>query len=128
MEEERPVWVIGSVAGIVGAMVVLAALVLDPDVPKPERPGLSPGLPPAGALRRHRFRLVWRGYDPAQVDARLAEVAERYGALYAAADPATIAAAETRLAAGAREPAGGSDAEAPPAPGEPGSPPGAASS
>lgn len=114
-------WVLGSVAGIVGVIVVLAALVLDPDVPEPERPGLPPGLPPPGALRRQRFRLVWRGYDPAQVDARLAELAERYGALYAAADPATIAAAETRLVAEVREPAGGSHAEGavtddPPAP------------
>ena len=90
-------WVVGSVAAAVGLIVVVIALFSDaPPSPAP-RTSLAPGLPRPAELRRARFPLAWRGYDPRAVDAHLAEVAGRYEALYLAAGPSAIARAEATL-------------------------------
>lgn len=92
-------WIVGSVAAIVGLIVVIAAFVFDQPVDE-ERPSvLPPGLPRPADVRSLRFpTTTWGGYDHRVVDAELAELAERYEALYLAAGPSILAEAERRLA------------------------------
>lgn len=94
-------WVIGSVAAVVGLIVVVVAFVFDrPTQPAPPTV-LGPGLPRPGELRSLRFpTTAWGGYDRRVVDAELAGLAERYEALYLAAGPTVLAEAERRLASG----------------------------
>jgi hypothetical protein len=103
-------WLAGSVAAIVGLVVVVAALVLDPRSPPPaaSRP-LGPDLPPPERLRALRFPSTLRGYDPRFVDARLAEIVDWYEHLYrCAAAPPEPAASE-----GPRQPAEPDGSEGP---------------
>ncbi|MBW3620986.1 MAG: DivIVA domain-containing protein [Actinobacteria bacterium] len=91
-------WVIGSVAALVGLAAVVVAFLSDRPVDE-ERPSrLGPGLPRPGELRSLRFPTTfWGGYDHREVDTDLADLAERYEALYLAAGPSVIAEAERRL-------------------------------
>ena len=76
-------WLVAGVAACLAAFVVVLAALVEPDGrTTPSRVGpVSPQ-----DLRTARFPLVWRGYDPAHVDAVLAraatalEEAARYGA------------------------------------------------
>lgn len=101
-------WIAGSVAGLVGLALVVVVVLLDPPggTLRPVR-RVSDGavLPTPGAFRSRRFASTFRGYDPREVDAHLADLAEAYERLYLAAGPSVLARAS-------RVPA--SDAETPP--------------
>ncbi len=90
-------WVIGSIAGVAGLVVVVAALLADAPARPAPRASLGSGLPRPAEVARSSFPLAWRGYDPRVVDAHLREVATRYEALYLAAGPSVIARAEATL-------------------------------
>jgi hypothetical protein len=93
------VWIAGSIAGAVGLLVVLAALLLDLATEEAGRASaLGRGLPRPREVRRLRLpTTTWGGYDRRAVDAEIAALADRYEALYLAAGPSVIAAAERRL-------------------------------
>lgn len=67
-------WILVTVTAV-AAIGVLALLVLREPLGAP-RP-----VPPVGGPDdvRRGFRLVWPGYDPAEVDAHLAAIAETWG-------------------------------------------------
>lgn len=92
-------WIAGSIAAIVGLIVVVAAFVFDRPVDE-ERPSvLPPGLPRPADVRSLRFpTTTLGGYDHRVVDVALVELAARYEALYVAAGPSVLAEAERRIA------------------------------
>lgn len=73
------------------------------------------GLPDPADITHQRFRIVWRGYDPAEVDAHLDELADAFADLLAVAPHGVVQAAHQRalarhgLAAPSAPPAGGDD-------------------
>lgn len=92
-------WVIGSIAAVVGFLVVVAAFVLERPAEDEPRTASRRGLPRPADIRSLRFPTSrWGGYDHRAVDAELAALADRYEALYLAAGPSVLAEAERRLA------------------------------
>lgn len=92
-------WLIASALAVAGLILALYALFTQ------ERSGRRRGprepdwlIPSPVEVRRARFPLAWRGYDPAHVDVYIDALAAAYEELYSTAGPTVAARARQRLA------------------------------
>lgn len=90
-------WVLVGGVAAAGLVLVLVAVMRDPEVPAGRAEGPTWDLPTAAELRDARFPISWQGYDPAHVDAWVAAVADAWDALVAEADPDALRRARARL-------------------------------
>lgn len=92
-------WLIASVLAVAGLVVTLYALYTQSRSGRRRGPQEPDWLVPSPVeVRRARFPLAWRGYDPAHVDVYIDALAAAYEELYFSAGPAVAAKARERLA------------------------------
>lgn len=91
-------WAIAGVIVFAGLVATLVALFTGghSEVRGPREPDWL--VPSPVDVRRARFPISWRGYDPAHVDVYLDALAAAYEELYFAAGPSAAARARERLA------------------------------
>lgn len=92
-------WLVASALAVTGLVVTLYALFTQGrSGPRrgPEEPDWL--VPSPVEVRRARFPLAWRGYDPAHVDVYIDALAAAYEELYSTAGPTVVARARERLA------------------------------
>lgn len=91
-------WLIATALALAGLVVTLIALFAGGHgrARGPREPDWL--IPQPVEIRRARFPLAWRGYDPAHVDVYLDALAAAYEELYFTAGPSTVARAQERLA------------------------------